>query len=565
MGKKSFLALSLVGLCSYTFAQTSPQEAKQLEDMINTSPYRDVPQNKNITNTLRQQQNSFKQNQEKENLDEKGLQLRQEEQYKYKYNFKIDNKIDGKEITLKDLGIEEKWLAESIYAQKISKISPETLQAITNIVSYYFQYNGYPSATAYVPQQTIKDTIQVNIIVGTLGDYVVKNYSHLRDSSINSKLSEALKGKIITTKNMEDIIYKINQSAGIEAVGALEAGEDFGESNVVIEVNDSKKASAMLYADNYGTKGAGQIRFGATTTFNNLFGFGDSLNTMVQRSNENQLNYGATYTTFVGNLKISPRVNKGNYELGGNYRKMGAVGTSTDFGVDFTYPLFINSENSLYWSAGYTHRKLKDSYEAFGIDFMKHSDIGYGGFEGTYGGIPRNYLSYNVKVYYGDVVGDDELTKDSWGTGKFSKLNVYLNNQYYLHEKLTHIFNVSYQKVLGGFWLDSSESASLGGPYGMRAYRNGEGEGDNMVMATLGLRYQSPITNFYITPFYELGYSWNEEKARQEYFMDSAGLELLYLKPDAFYVKVDLARAIAKLKTDGQNRARAYIGAGIYF
>ncbi|MEE6566533.1 hypothetical protein VWM73_11075, partial [Campylobacter coli] len=42
----------------------------------------------------------------------------------------------------------------------------ETLQEIVNIVSYYFQYHGYPSATAYIPQQEITDSIQINIMLG---------------------------------------------------------------------------------------------------------------------------------------------------------------------------------------------------------------------------------------------------------------------------------------------------------------------------------------------------------------------------------------------------------------
>lgn len=55
-------------------------------------------------------------------------------------------------------------------------------------------------------------------------------------------------------------------------------------------------------------------------------------------------------------------------------------------------------------------------------------------------------------------------------------MNLNLSNEYQFQERLIHIFRLNYQKVIGGAVLDSSESVSLGGPYGVRAYLEGEGE-----------------------------------------------------------------------------------------
>lgn len=51
-------------------------------------------------------------------------------------------------------------------------------------------------------------------------------------------------------------------------------------------------------------------------SFNNIAHQGDSLNAYLQRSDEAQTNYGISYTTFLGNLKITPSYSKGNYTLG---------------------------------------------------------------------------------------------------------------------------------------------------------------------------------------------------------------------------------------------------------
>lgn len=586
----AFLAIGALGADKYDY--------KILEEVIEISPYKNIPQNKNLQNTLKNKQSplnikrifnsqdfinankdnnqskssnkNFTQNNTVDKLDEKGLVLPKAEEFHFKYNFFIETKENGKVLTLKDLGINEQWLNESIIVLKKSDLDISALQEIVNIVSYYFQYNGYPSATAYIPQQEITDTIQINIAIGKLGEYQVKNYSHLEDWAIDSKLKNSLKGKILKTKELEDAIYKINEMYGIKATGTLTPGSERGDTDIVIEVEDSKKASAMLFFDNYGNKSSGVYHVGASGSINNLTGFGDSINFFAQISDELQKNYGITYNTFLGNLKISPKINRSNYELGGNYVALGAYGGSVDFGVDLSYPISINTTNSLYVTGGYTHRKLQDVYENFKINFNKHSDIGYAGIEGTLSFIPYNVFSYNARLTYGKVIPDSKFLGKN-PMGDFWKLNAYLNNSYSFHENFTHIININYQQTIGGYELDSSETASLGGPYGIRAYSNGFGEADSMFLTSFGIRTNILHPNFYITPFYEFAYGWNENYQnnhiaginKNTLFVDAVGLELLYMKADLFYAKLDLAKAFNKYKNKREDKV--YVSFGIYF
>ncbi|EAJ7660510.1 ShlB/FhaC/HecB family hemolysin secretion/activation protein, partial [Campylobacter jejuni] len=148
--------------------------------------------------------------------------------------------------------------------------------------------------------------------------------------------------------------------------------------------------------------------------------------------------------------------------------------------------------------------------------------------------------------------------------GKFAKLNVNFNNAYFFNDTFTHLFSLNYQQVINGSTLDSSETISLGGPYGVRAYNNGDGEGDNAVVASFGLRMATPLKDFYITPFYDIGYSWYENDSYTNY-MDAYGLQLLYNKTGNFYVKLDLARALKKYKLDDDYSSKAYVSFGKYF
>ncbi|EDB0022173.1 ShlB/FhaC/HecB family hemolysin secretion/activation protein [Campylobacter jejuni] len=496
---------------------------------------------------------------------------KEESIYKVSFSFHITNK----NINFKDLGLDEQVLQEALNDYKKESISVQDLQDIANIISYYVQVSGYPAATAYIPQQELKDQIQINITLGVLGKYVVQNNSSVRDYAIESKLPNH-KGEIITTKLVEDAVYKVNEMYGIQTLASLKAGDNPGKTDVVIETTPSDSfVSVLFYGDNYGIKESGRYRDGASMSFNNIAHQGDSLNAYLQRSDEAQTNYSISYTTFLGNLKITPSYSKRNYALGGAYKNANFIGTSENLGIDLKYPLWITTYNSFYLTSSYYHKKLSNSrLNIMTID--KSSDTISFSIEGVYNGISNDSFSYSANVSYGNVkdggttiLGMGSKT-DGDGFGKFAKLNVNLNNAYFFNDTFTHLFSLNYQQVVNGATLDSSETISLGDPYGVRAYNNGDGEGDNAVVASFGLRMATPLKDFYITPFYDIGYSWYENdsklyRASETNYMDAYGLQLLYNKTGNFYVKLDLARALKKYKLDDDYSSKAYVSFGKYF
>ncbi|HEH5354000.1 TPA: ShlB/FhaC/HecB family hemolysin secretion/activation protein [Campylobacter jejuni] len=496
---------------------------------------------------------------------------KEESIHKVSFSFHITNK----NINFKDLGLDEQVLQEALNDYKKESISVQDLQDIANIISYYVQVSGYPAATAYIPQQELKDQIQINITLGVLGKYVVQNNSSVRDYAIESKLPNH-KGEIITTKLVEDAVYKVNEMYGIQTLASLKAGDNPGETDVVIETTPSDSfVSVLFYGDNYGIKESGRYRDGASMSFNNIAHQGDSLNAYLQRSDEAQTNYSISYTTFLGNLKITPSYSKRNYALGGAYKNANFIGTSENLGIDLKYPLWITTYNSFYLTSSYYHKKLSNSrLNIMTID--KSSDTISFSIEGVYNGISNDSFSYSANVSYGNVkdggttiLGMSSKT-DGDGFGKFAKLNVNLNNAYFFNDTFTHLFSLNYQQVVNGATLDSSETISLGDPYGVRAYNNGDGEGDNAVVASFGLRMATPLKDFYITPFYDIGYSWYENdsklyRASETNYMDAYGLQLLYNKTGNFYVKLDLARALKKYKLDDDYSSKDYVSFGKYF
>ncbi|EGK8039203.1 ShlB/FhaC/HecB family hemolysin secretion/activation protein, partial [Campylobacter lari] len=145
------------------------------------------------------------------------------------------------------------------------------------------------------------------------------------------------------------------------------------------------KANVLLYADNYGIESAGNIRAGISMGFNSIFNMGDYYNFYLQSSNEKQINYGANYTFFLGNLKVTPSISQGSYSLGDKYKDAGFYGTSKNFGIDFSYPVWINTYSSLYFTSSIYHKELSDTSGGF-LTFDKSSNVGSMGLEGLFRG-----------------------------------------------------------------------------------------------------------------------------------------------------------------------------------
>ncbi|EGK7562062.1 ShlB/FhaC/HecB family hemolysin secretion/activation protein [Campylobacter coli] len=479
-----------------------------------------------------------------------------------KYNISIDDS------SFKALKLDYKKLEELLKNYTNRDINQYDLANVVEIITFYFRSNGYISATAYIPDTekkfTIDENVNIRIALGKLGKVILKNQSSVRDSVINSQIPKRYIGKIITTSNLEDIGYKVNELYGLETSVGLKAGENYGESDIVLNTEQGEKASALFFVDNHGIESTGRYRGGVSLDLNNLLRYGENYNFIVQGTNEKQFNFSANYNFFLGNLKINPNISKGRYTIGKEFEGLGFYGESLSMGVNFSYPLWINTKDSFYLTSSINHKRLQDTYFETFESKKKSNSISFG-VQGTLTPIARDNLSYTAYTTFGNVKDNNgNLKIDSVGYGNFLKFNANINNNFFFNDILTHTTTVNFQKVLGEFALDNSESYALGGNYGVRAYDNGSFEADNAIQASFGLRI-NPIKNFYITPFYDLGYGWYEDKTFEEYFIDAVGIEFMYFKSGNYYGKLSLASALHKYKHDDEKSKKIFFSFGKYF
>ncbi|MBX2078970.1 hypothetical protein I9T54_05460, partial [Campylobacter peloridis] len=55
------------------------------------------------------------------------------------------------------------------------------------------------------------------------------------------------------------------------------------------------------------------------------------------------------------------------------------------------------------------------------------------------------------------------------------------------------------------------------------------------------------------------------DRLEDDYFLDAVGLQILYNKPNEYYIKLDGARALHKYKYDDDHRMKLYLSGGLYF
>ncbi|HEC1751220.1 TPA: ShlB/FhaC/HecB family hemolysin secretion/activation protein, partial [Campylobacter lari] len=235
------LLLSTIALSSLIYANEGGISIAKndIEKVIELSPDRNLPQNKAIKENLKTKEDYEKIQEAKKDFEEKKKELKEKLNQEEEANEETTNSnnqtntnsnnntpttkkvitkykfvITNENTSFEKLGIKEENLQNLVGEFSMRKFSLQDLQDISNIIAYYFQVNGYPAATAYVPQQEFEDSVQINIALGTLGKYIVKNKTTIKDYFIESKLNERIKGKIISTKLIEDSVYKVNEMYG---------------------------------------------------------------------------------------------------------------------------------------------------------------------------------------------------------------------------------------------------------------------------------------------------------------------------------------------------------------
>lgn len=509
------LTLGLMTLCSTTFAaQALDDHSQQAQELARPQAGQAVD-NQNPTGAVPQQEVSF---------HVAALDVESEVKIPEKVIKTATRKYENRDIVFSDLN------------------------KVTNALTQYVRSHGYPAATAYVPAQASSDGhIQVKVTAGRIGQVIINDKSRMRQAKVQSAAARLKPGDIITTKNLETVLYTLNDVGGVEAVGVLSPGKAFGTSDITLNVQEGKDDSVMLYAENYGSRAAGRYRESLAYNRAQMNGMGDSLQLSGMISDENMHNYSACYQTLAGhsNSLVGLGVSRMTYDLGGIFSRLNATGKAKTYSLFGKTPFYRTTNGGLFVNYGFDQRELEDDIAGFNAN--KDNWVTHLGFEG-YRRIGKSLWNYDVTGYRGNLKANsdwaDTVMQTAGTAGDYNKGTASLSYQQGFTNKWD--MQLKMQGQLASKNLDGVEQMFLGGISGVRAYPQGVGAGDKGYLGTWSLNYH-PERYWTLSTFFDGGHVDAKSplaNTDSSYTLRGWGLGLSYAEPANYFVRLDYARRL---------------------
>ncbi len=432
----------------------------------------------------------------------------------------------------------------------------EAAQRITQL----YRARGYIVARATLPPQDIRDgRVTIAVQEGILGEVKVERNRQvrLREGVVQSFLSGLRRGQVIREADLERALLVLTDVPGIVVRSVLRPGATPGTADLVVQVNENGKMTAQAAYDNAGSRYTGRHRLLVDAALADNFGFGEvlSLRGITTFQDLTAWTLGASVPIGGSGLRAGLNHTRLHYRLGREYAPLGASGEAEVSGANLRMPVLRGRDANLAVELAFEQKHFIDRTALAGSDVTKSSRATRLSIDGDV----RDTLAGPALTQYGLSVTRGRLDRtsaadafaDSLGArtaGDFRKINWQLSRLQSLPAGLTLHAALSGQTASNN--LDSSEEFSLGGLQGVRAFPQGEGAGDEGVLARLELRRRlGTVRGFAVdgSLFYDIGRvrfdhnPWDPLQTRNERTLSGGGIGITFTRPNALAVSLALA------------------------
>lgn len=383
------------------------------------------------------------------------------------------------------------------------------LQLATDQITQFYKKQGYFLAKAYLPKQKLENgTLIIKVLEGRLGQVILNNQSNIKDKIIYRYTNQIPVDQALQQQQANRTLLLISDVSGVGQIQAnLQAGEQIGQTDLVLDVLGQKALSGRVGVDNVGSSYTGQYRFSGYLESNGFMGYGEKLSAQMLSSDQDLVS-GSLNMQFpiAGNgLWIGSGYSRTEYELGKQFKLLEAKGTSDNYNLNLTYPLIRSQKANLNLKLLLEKRKLFDEIAVTDTQTLKRIDatrialnftrVDEWGVGNTRGGM--NQLEFittvgNLNIQSPSALNIDRLSAQSQGS--FNKYELKLSRQQRLATSSWFVGELYGQFASKN--LDSAEKFSF---HQMRAYPAAEGLGDQGWGASMSFYYQlTPSINTYL-------------------------------------------------------------------
>ncbi len=462
----------------------------------------------------------------------------------------------------------------------------DLIAAVTEVTRYLQRDLGYYLGYAYLPEQEPTDgVVRIAVLEGRL-DQVVLNWRDglaVDRAVIEGYLARLQPGAVLRVRDVERVVYLVNDLRGVSTRFEVRAGSRPGTATLVVTPLPESRWAGRVELDANGSKPLGEYRVGGLLQMNSPFGRGDGFTANALASHTGGLAFALLgYTTPVGSdgLKLGASLSGVRYQLDREQFPLDLHGTAFTFNAYGLYPVLRSRNLNLFALASLEHKQYEDRNINSGT--RKSVDALVLGATGDFrdsvlgGGVNTYELNLaGGRLRYPDgrssALDDDEnFTKLVYG---FTRLQDLVTGRALVYMALRGQYAANN--------LDTTEQFRVGGPDGVRAYASGEGTGDIGTVATLELRVLPPeawlgrmAREFVFSAFADAGYVQYRHRGRvnadpnarrNHARFGGVGLGLAWVRPDAYALRLSVARQAAGTPSSDGKDVRVYLQAAMLF
>ncbi|AEF47899.1 Polypeptide-transport-associated domain protein ShlB-type [Serratia sp. AS12] len=392
------------------------------------------------------------------------------------------------------------------------KLSLQDLQEAAQVITHYYQEKGYVLAKAYLPKQDVTEGwIRIRIVEGHFGQLHLNNRTRVSANLLQNAFAGIKSGEVISDAALERGLLLLSDIPGIAVNNTLRPGSQPGTADLLVEATPAPLFNGSLTADNFGDRYTGEYRLGGNISLNNPLGLGDQASLRLLGSNKHQQYYRAAYDLPVnaGPVRVGAAYSRMRYRLGEDFAVLDAHGRAEITSVYASYPVIRARLFNLSVQLQYEDKTLRDDIDLF--EKRSKKDVGLttlalnlNNQDRWFGG-GQSALSISYGLGRLNIGDEQDRLWDEYSAktlGRFSKVNINALRLQNLGDRFQWVTQINAQWASSN--LDSSEKFSLGGPYGVRAYDAGSGNGDEGIQLSTELRY-AVMPGWQLSTFFDQG------------------------------------------------------------
>ena len=398
----------------------------------------------------------------------------------------------------------EEQLMDLICERIGNEVTINDLITMANMVTEYYQQNGYISTIAYLPPQKVQDgNVEIVVMEGKYGKVEIEGNKWARDKFVRAtylKDKNIETEKVLNVRDIQETLREMNASGYMKGQVSMVDNEESAQyTDLTLQMKDRFPIDFDFRFDNQGRDAIGLNRAVFFAGMYNLTGWGDKLlsTTALARRSVSQ---GVFYSVPIGRheTKLNLGYSYSGLTMGEQWKDYDIKGHSHNFFAGLSRRLVKTENYKLYGDISLDIRNTKTTLgeqkfllneyktRALRVNFTNIKDDFYGKWFGNIGasvGLPIMGASDEFDGYHYDWLP----------TNKYVKVNANLARLQILPMRSMAIIQAGGQWASHGLY--PSEKMQFGGISSVRGYEEGFLLSDYGVTASLEFRSHIPFLN----------------------------------------------------------------------